>query len=326
MILEDLYRLLRDDHVQAQGIVDTLTLPLVVLDENLRVVNVSNAFIHTFKMERDAVLGRSLFSLGNGEWDIEDLRKLIADVIPKAASVAGYEVTHDFPRSGRRTFLVDARRLVHPDNNSTNILVLFDDVTESNRHEAEKDFILSETRHRMKNLFSVVRAIAMQTETKESTAEEYRDAFLGRLNVALRTHDLAPGTKNADFAAVLESAVIAADAERIRFQAGPSAELSSSRVLPVSMIFHELTTNALKYGALSVPEGEVVVSWRVETVDGERGMLVCEWREENGPAPQPPSRRGYGTELVVGTAKHLGGSAELKFEPEGLVAVVKLPI
>ncbi|MFC3073191.1 HWE histidine kinase domain-containing protein [Shinella pollutisoli] len=326
MILEDLYRLLRSGHVQAQGIVDTLTQPLVVLDQNFCVINASNAFIHTFGVERDAVLGNSLFSLGNGEWDIPDLRRLIADIIPKAASVAGYEVTHDFPTLGRRTFLVDARRLVHPDNNSTSILVLFDDVTESNRQEMERNLILSETRHRMKNLLSVVRAIAMQTETEERTAEEYRGVFLGRLDAALRAQELAPSRENTDFAALLESAVIVAGAERVRLEAGPAVELPSSRVLPVSMIFHELATNALKYGALSVPQGDVRVSWRMAASKGERDMLVCEWREENGPPLRPPSRRGYGTELIVGTARHLGGSAELKFDASGLTAIVNLPI
>lgn len=146
-------------------------------------------------MERDDILGHGLFSLGNGQWDIADLRKLIAEIIPKTAVVVGYEVTHEFPIIGKRTLLVDARRLVHPDNNSTSILVLFEDVTESNRERAESDIILAETRHGMKNLFSVIRTIAMQTQTEGHTALEYRDAFLGRIYVALRAQEIAPWTQ-----------------------------------------------------------------------------------------------------------------------------------
>lgn len=325
MILEDLYRLLRAGHVQAQGIVDTLTQPLVVLDQVFCVTNANNAFIDAFKVDRDDVLGRSLFSLGNGEWDIADLRTLMAEIIPKTAAVVGYEVTHNFQTIGKRTFLVDARRLVHPDNNSTSILVVFEDVTESNRERAESDIILAETRHRMKNLFSVIRALAMQTQTEGYTAKEYRDAFLGRIDLALRAQEIAPGETSADLSALLDAAVTATGGNRIHIEAGPYTTLPSSKVLPVSMMFHELTTNALKYGALSVPEGRVRLSWRIEESDGLT-MLVCEWREEHGPTVRPPVHRGYGTELITATAKHLGGSAEQRFDARGLIANIKLPI
>ncbi|ANH08602.1 sensor histidine kinase [Shinella sp. HZN7] len=326
MVLEDLYRLLRAGHVQAQGIVDTLTQPLVVLDQGFCVTSVNNAFIDAFKVERDDILGQSLFSLGNGQWDIADLRKLIAEVIPKTAAVVGYEVTHDFPTIGERTFLIDARRLVHPDNNSTSILVVFEDVTESNRERTESDIILAETRHRMKNLFSVIRALAMQTQTEGYTAQEYRETFLGRIDVALRAQEIAPGETSADFAALLDVAVTATDGKRVNIEAGPSTTLPSSKVLPVSMMFHELTTNALKYGALSVPDGRVWLSWRIEEGDDDQTMLVCEWREEDGPTVRPPVHRGYGTELITATAKHLGGSAEQRFDARGLIAIVKLPL
>jgi PAS domain S-box-containing protein len=312
MMLEDIYRLLRSGHVQAQGIVDTLTQPLLVLDQNLGVVNANNAFIKTFEVERDEVLGQSMFSLGNGNWDIEDLRKLVEDVIPKAAAVIGYEVTHDFPGIGRHTFSVDAQRLVHPDNNSTNILVVFEDVTERHRIDAEKDFTISETRHRMKNLLAVVRAVAMQTETEERTAEEYRNTFLGRLEVALRAQDIVAIAQKADFATLLQSAVGAAGIERVRIQAGPSAELSRSKVVPASMIFHELTTNALKYGALSVPEGEVHVTWRVEPQHNGRNLLICEWRETNGPPVQPPAA----TRLRNGAYRRYRHTSGGRGEPE----------
>ncbi|MBB5574862.1 HWE histidine kinase domain-containing protein [Rhizobium paranaense] len=325
MMLEDLYRLLKSSHVQAQGVVDTMTQPVVVLDQGFCVVTANNAFIRTFKIERDDIFGRSFFDLGNGQWDIEELRQLIASVIPKASAVIGFEVTHDFPVIGRRTFLIDARRLVHPDDNSTNILVLFDDVTERQRHEAEQNFIISETRHRMKNLFAVVRAIAMQTSIEGRTAIEYRDAFLGRLEVALRAQELVSNKGTTDLATLLKSSVGEIGADRLHFE-GPAVQLSSSKVLPISMIVHELTTNATRYGALSVPEGEIHVKWSLETGSNDRTYLNCEWREENGPVVRAPTRNGYGTELIEGTAAHLGGEAELIYGIGGLVVTIKLPV
>lgn len=149
MLLEDLYRLMKTGHVQAQGIVDTMTQPVVVLDNSFSVVTANNAFIKVFKVDREDILSRNFFGLGNGQWDIPELRQLISAVIPKAAAVIGFEVTHEFAEIGERSFLIDARRLVHPDDNSPNVLIIFNDVTERQRHDAEMDFIVAEMRHRI---------------------------------------------------------------------------------------------------------------------------------------------------------------------------------
>ncbi|MBB4568940.1 sensor histidine kinase [Rhizobium leucaenae] len=226
---------------------------------------------------------------------------------------------------GRRTFLVDARRLIHPDDNSTNILVLFEDVTERQRHEIEQNFIISESRHRMKNLFAVVRAIAMQTGTEDRTADEYRDALLGRVEVALRAQELVAGNGTTDLADLLKNSVGEIGTDRLLFE-GPAVQLSSSKVLPIGMIIHEMTTNATKYGALSVPEGEIHVRWSLETGPSDRTYLNWEWREKNGPAVTAPTRKGYGTELIEGSAAHLGGKAELIYGADGLGATIKLPM
>lgn len=142
--LEDLYRLLRSSHMQAQGIVDTLDAPLVGLDAALTVVNANRAFFKQFKVDREEMLGFSLFALGDGQWDVPELQKLLLEVIPKSQAVLGLEVTNDFPGLGTRTMTVSSRRLTHPDDASVNILVVFDDVTRSpsrcqERHSARRD-------------------------------------------------------------------------------------------------------------------------------------------------------------------------------------------
>jgi two-component sensor histidine kinase len=323
MMLEDLYRLLRSGHVQAQGVVDTMTQPIVVLDQNLCVATANNAFIKTFNVERDDLLGQSFFKLGNGQWDIVELRQLIAMVIPKAAAVIGFEVKHDFPSIGQRTFLVDARRLVHPDDNSQNILVLFDDATERQRHDVERDLIISETRHRMKNLSAVIRSVAMQTETENCTAADYRDALLGRIDTMLRAQEITLADEAADLQTLVAQSVGDLGAGRLRCD-GPVVRLSVSAVLPLSLVFHELPTNAAKYGALSAPEGEITVTWSLESGPKDRTYLKFNWREEHGPIVIPPIRTGYGTKLIEGTASHLGGSVELAYDDSGLTATIKI--
>ena len=97
MNMEDLYRLLRAGHVQAQGMVDTVPDPLLVLDQGLRIQTASRAFFETFKVDRFETIGRPLYELGNGQWDIPELRRLLLEVIPKASAVVDFRVDHDFP-------------------------------------------------------------------------------------------------------------------------------------------------------------------------------------------------------------------------------------
>lgn len=325
MTLEDLYRLLRSGHVQAQGVVDTMTQPVVVLDRNLCVTTANNAFISTFNVDRDDTLGQNFFDLGNGQWDVPELRQLIGSVIPKAAAVIGYEVKHDFPGVGQRTFLVDARRLVHPDDNNRNILVIFDDVTERQRLDAESQFVLSETRHRMANLVAVVRALAYQTSVDGVSASHYRDALIGRLEATVRAQDFAPNERPADLKSVIRASVGEGGKDRLKLD-GPDVVVPPESLLAIGMIFHELGTNALKYGALSVPGGSVSVKWAVQDDARGRAILTCEWREVDGPAVSPPSRRGYGTHLMEGMSAHVGGRVELRYEQTGLSAVIIIPM
>lgn len=81
----------------------------------------------------------------------------------------------------------------------------------------------------------------------------------------------------------------------------------------------------MKYGALSASVGGVHISWRVDPSEAGEIFLVCEWQERGGPPCYPPKTRGYGTELIEGTARHLGGSANLEFDSSGLIATIKFP-
>jgi PAS domain S-box-containing protein len=327
MNLEDLYRLLRSNHVQAQGIIDTLDDPLLVLDQSGSVLNGNRAFFGKFALHRDDTLGRSLFELGGHQWDNPELRKLLSDIIPKSAAVIGYEVTADFPPFGQRTMLVNARRLAHPDNNSSSILMVFEDVTEQRRDDAAKDILLAETRHRMKNLLAVVQVLATQTEVEGRSAEEFRDAFLGRLHAMVRAEDISTaGDGQPNIGVLVEQALERAGPGRSRVEPGPAVPLTREQVVPLSLILHELTTNSFKYGALSAPDGVVHLTWQVSPEAG-REVLKLDWKEENGPPVTTPRKTGFGTRLIqFSAAKTLGGSAELSFAPKGLEVRVAAPL
>src|SRR5579863_7107349 len=118
-----------------QAIVDTVREPLVVLDGGLRVVAASRSFYRAFNETRDAVEGRRLYELGNGQWNIPALRQLLEEIIPRHTTLEEYEVEHDFPAIGRRTMLLNARKIFYEGNNSTSLLLAIEDVTQRRRLE-----------------------------------------------------------------------------------------------------------------------------------------------------------------------------------------------
>ena len=329
MNFDDLYRLLRGARVQAQDIIDTIREPLLVLDEKLCVVAASRSFSDTFCVDRDAILGRYLYELENGQWDNSDLRHLLEAVIHKSAAIEGYEIEHDFPHLGRRILRLNARKMLHP--NSTTLLLVLEDVTDGRRKEQENELLLGELHHRVKNLFALVHALARQTEVEGRSSKDYRDAFLGRLDTLMRAHDLAfEAQATADLKELIGRilAPYVPTGQRSRSRPGHRVSLARRQVTPVCLILHELATNAVKHGALSSPAGQVRVGWRHDgdAADGGGRRLALRWTEQGGPEARPPSGRGFGTRLIEFAAtQELHGQAELIFAPRRFAGGGRVP-
>ncbi len=122
-------------------------------------------------------------------------------------------------------------------------------------------------------------------------------------------------------------AVWAREGEQVKSIGGPKVHLQPKAAETIALVIHELTTNALKYGALSVKGGRIQVSWRIE--EAESGpRLVFGWLETGmSLSGEPPTRRGFGMELIEHTlAYELGGKAEVRFDPQGLHYIVTLPL
>lgn len=229
MNTDDLYRILRTGHAQAQGIVDTISDPLLVLDGALCVQAASRSFYEKFGVDRYETIGKPLFELGNGQWDIPDLRRLLLEVVPKAAAIVDFEVTHDFPSIGGRTMLLTARTLYQPDGGGQSILLTFVDVTDQQARDAAKDLLFGELRHRMKNLLGVIQALARQTTTKGRTAEEYRDDFIGRLGALIEAENVAFDEHHStDLKELVEHVLspYSRSPQTVMIEAGPAVDLS----------------------------------------------------------------------------------------------------
>ena len=182
------------------------------------------------------------------------------------------------------------------------------------------DFLNRELHHRVRNTLSIVQALADQSV--RSDPQNFRSAFAGRLSALADAHDVLSrgSTDTCELKTVVQKSCEAFHHDGNFDFEGPPCRLSSETCLALSMALHELCTNALKHGALSVPEGRVHVSWS-EPSDDETTLI---WQEEGGPEVQPPTRKGLGTMLL--TSQPEIGNADLQFHPRGLRCEMKLHV
>ncbi len=199
------------------------------------------------------------------------------------------------------------------------------DLTERQRTEQHMRLVMRELTHRSKNLLAVVQAMARKTASMAPDVDTFIHDFASRLRAISAAHDLLvaeswSGAEIRDLLAASLSQTVDPAAPGIRIEGAPLT-LSPDTAQSLGLAFHELTTNAARHGALSVPGGTVSVRW--ELADG---TVRLEWREAGGPEVAPPARSGFGRILLERlTGASLGGEAALDFRPEGIVYTLAFP-
>jgi two-component sensor histidine kinase len=196
---------------------------------------------------------------------------------------------------------------------------------EVERRQQERDLLLHELDHRVKNTMAVVQAVVMQTLRREATSADIREALSQRLGNLARAHEVL--TQHAWRSGSMEEVLQASLAVHLQSgrvtASGPPVTLPPRAVLALGMVFHELLTNAIKYGALSVPEGRVEIRW--EPTGGNR--LALTWAENDGPRPAEQRKEGFGSRMIRRSiAGPLDGRAEFSFAPQGLVCTLELSL
>jgi two-component system CheB/CheR fusion protein len=200
------------------------------------------------------------------------------------------------------------------------VVLTFVDVTSLIKAQAQQRVLVAELNHRVKNMLTIAIAIIEQTRIGGKTPEQFKKSLIDRLRSMARSYG-SLSRENWEGVPIQELVTQELEPfgrERFVFE-GPDIHLKPRVALPLGMIFHELATNAAKYGALSMEDGKVKIS--VETTEDQ---LTLEWREMGGPPVADPAEYGFGMKLVKNEARHnLGGTMELKFDPAGLVAVLQ---
>jgi len=190
------------------------------------------------------------------------------------------------------------------------------------------DLLIEELNHRVKNTLAILQSIATQTFRSASKTE--REKFEGRLGALAEAHNLLSrekwqGSDLHDVVGRVLQPYLLSSPDRIRMS-GPRVPLSPRRSVVMSMILHEIATNAAKYGALSNDTGHVVLDWDVVSGDGAPRLRLI-WTETGGPPVTAPVQRGFGSRLIERSARdQLGGEATVDFLPRGVVYTVSFSL
>lgn len=306
----------RRQKAYAEAILEAVQVPLIALDPECRVVTANRAFRAEFRLSDAEIGGRRIYDLSGGAWDIARLRRLLEVELSQRESCDGYEIEAEFPEIGSRVLLLNARRI----ERLQLLLLSFENITERRAAERHQRMMMGELDHRVKNNLAVVSSIAAQTARRSQSLEEFLPALQGRLHALAQTHTtLAEQSwRSAGLRTLVERVTAAQGAdERIHLR-GEAVALTAQQTLAMGMILHELATNAVKYGALSVPDGRVDICWEHDE-GGEEGATRLVWQEIDGPPVKAPAAAGYGMKFVTEiSAYELAGETRFEFRPEGL--------
>ncbi len=214
-------------------------------------------------------------------------------------------------RTGGRSFVCETNR----------------DITERRKADEVRNLLVGELNHRVKNTLAIVQAIAAQTARTSGTINQFIAGFNGRIQSLSNAHHLLTEAhwSGASLRELVTSqiAVSAGEPKNVEI-IGDDVFVPPQTALQMTLMLHELATNARKYGALSRPQGRVSVVWKRES--GERPRIVLVWTERGGPPVAPPVARGFGTLLLERSGKLPHLSAALEFDPDGVVCRIEVDV
>ncbi|NVD39933.1 PAS domain-containing protein [Ensifer sp. HO-A22] len=333
-----------DARTLALAIVETIPEPFVVLDDSFCVVAANNAFYSTFEIDPSHSHGITFFDLASGQWDIPVLRDLLTTAIQQHRPIAGFEFERDVSKLGRRTMLLTTMTVGYDGALRSNTLLVFRDVTEARKAEADKQAYLERTeallaqqrvlfqemQHRVANSLQIIASILMlkaRAVTSQETRHHLEDAHQRVMSVAAVQNYLylTDGIDQIEVAAYLnklcaglaKSIVLDSNPVRIDVTANESC-IPSQTAVSLGLIVTELVINAVKYAfPRPKPDARVLVSYEVQ--DTAWKLVVSDNGVGKGAVqgnPKPGS--GFGTLIIEALAKQLDARVETSSSSTGL--------
>jgi PAS domain S-box-containing protein len=253
----------------------------------------------------------------------------MATALKEKRQVRGLEAVAERPDGVRVPFLACPTPLYDDAGQLTGGVNMLIDISERKRAEEEQSLLIRELHHRVKNTLATVQAIMGSTAHTADTVEDFKTAMIGRIGSLAKTHLLlADEAHTASLCDLLHKELDAFDdgSEGRVVVRGPPVELSTQLAVSLGMALHELTTNAAKFGALSVHGGKVTALWRV-TVGADHRTLDFDWVETGGPPVAPPARHGFGTRLLETVLPgQIRARTDIDYAPHGVCVHYTVPL
>jgi len=324
----------------AEAIVNTIREPLVVLDHSLRVVTASRSFYRAFKVSPEESEGRLLYEVSDGVWDIPKLRSMLEKLLPadgatESGAIEAYEIERDFPKVGRRTMRLNARKVIYETGSRVNILLGIEDVSERLALEDEKDdllrqkdILLEELQHRVANSLQIIASIimmklrAVESEEARRHLQETHQRVMSVAAVQQQLHAAAPGA-SVDLAPYLTKLCEAlgqsmiGDNRAIALKVRGDEKIATSREAEsLGLIVTELVINSIKHAFDgTTKDGQITVGFDVSGTDWKLSVADNGVGTPDGVFAQP--KTGLGTGIVSALAKQLNAKVETLSGPRG---------
>ncbi len=331
---------IQDGIALASAIVDTVRDPLLVLDENQRIIAVSRSFYQTFKLVGHNIRGKLLFDIDGGQWDIPELRELLETIAKDQETIEGYEVDREFPAIGRRVMLLNVRKVFYEEGAHSTVLLAFEDVTERRGIERrleelmrEKDMLLEEMHHRVANSLQIIASIllikarAVQSEETRLQLEDAHQRVLSIAAVQRHLHDTSVG-QQVDVANYLTKLCetlaqsMIGDSRPITLKVdADAATVVSHQAVSIGLIVTELVMNALKHGFPGAQsDAAILVSYKVADTDWKLTI------SDNGVDKAEPgairNKGGLGTSLIKALSKQLDAQVAIESDSNGTAVTI----
>jgi PAS domain S-box-containing protein len=250
----------------------------------------------------------------------------LLELVLQRQSLQGAEAQICLPAIHEKHFLLSAGPLSDLGGRVGCILSLTE-ITDRKRAESQQTMLVAELNHRVKNILAIVQSVAWQTLSANQSPPEFKRAFDGRLRALSLAHDILTQGRwgQVDFEQLVERSLApyhAGDRGMRAQWSGSRLSLPPNMVVPLSMVLHELSTNAAKYGAFSAEHGRVKIAWRT---DGANVRFT--WIETNGPPVKREIKAGFGSKLISRVVSYdLLGTADLDFDREGFRCTLTFPV
>ena len=320
------------------NLVETIREGLVVLEPDLTVRFANRSFCQTFAVAPKDTVGRKLYEIGNGQWDIPRLRTALENIISGGKTIEAFEVDQVFPSIGRRTMMLNARKVHQPGNKIIQILLAIEDVSERVRLEREHavaheriGMLMQELTHRVKNSLQSIAAMVFIEARSHKSSEgkaalervSHRIDALGQLYSKLSKSDTVEAVDAASYLDELCRDLVASvqGGSSIVLKTDIESELlPTDQAIPMGLIVNELVTNALKYAFPSQTKGTVIV-----TLKRASGQLRLTVADDGKGIDSRRADSGLGSRLVEGFAQQLGGQVERESGSQGTTVRLILP-